>query len=364
MAIHRTGQQIVLRSGSFPDSDSVSSQASRNEKISPNRDTPTNHGIPVFPAANSDEELYHQNVLLAVERWFSLFGWPSGPHPISIPHTLRRYAVLRLSQFFMDMLHHLTGTQIPGIPCCRNLSSDIDQRTKQLLQQHEAILAFLRVQGASLFHIKPEYLLDYDWETAKNCYTAVSLYEKKHDLAYRSVDYESLSKRSWTDVLLQIYKVLVLRRVSEKSPKTILNQQKEAVNSQPLASNIYSAWELQLLSWLNTHYQSMRETIWDAGSIPSARWIVNFDLDLTDGLVLAALLAAYCPYLIHSHFRRMYTTTSSLEQILHNNIVVVQALTDLSLNIDIQVNIKLKLTKLKSDTGNRNEFELSYRRKT
>lgn len=60
----------------------------------------------------------------------------------------------------------------------------------------------------------------------------------------------------------------------------------------------------------------------------------------------------------------MYTTTSSLEQILHNNIVVVQALTDLSLNIDVQVNIKLKLTKLKSDTGNRNEFELSYRRKT
>ncbi|XP_026220063.1 cilia- and flagella-associated protein 47 isoform X2 [Anabas testudineus] len=386
MAIHRTGQQIVLRSaveailqcyrtpspasglasssssfdhnsstnknsasGSFPDSDSVSSQASRNEKISPNRDTPTNHGIPVFPAANSDEELYHQNVLLAVERWFSLFGWPSGPHPISIPHTLRRVVAkvqinhssartYRVSQnkdsrSVVDMLHHLTGTQIPGIPCCRNLSSDIDQRTKQLLQQHEAILAFLRVQGASLFHIKPEYLLDVQEFKHWFCFQSD---EKKHDLAYRSVDYESLSKRSWTDVLLQIYKVLVLRRVSEKSPKTILNQQKEAVNSQPLASNIYSAWELQLLSWLNTHYQSMRETIWDAGSIPSARWIVNFDLDLTDGLVLAALLAAYCPYLIHSHFRRMYTTTSSLEQILHNNIVVVQALTDLSLNIDIQ----------------------------
>lgn len=33
---------------------------------------------------------------------------------------------------------------------------------------------------------------------------------------------------------------------------------------------------------------------------PLARWIVNFDLDFKDGLVLAALLAAYCPYLVRS----------------------------------------------------------------
>lgn len=32
--------------------------------------------------------------------------------------------------------------------------------------------------------------------------------------------------------------------------------------------------------------------------VPSARWIVNFDLDLTDGLVLGALVAAFCPYLV------------------------------------------------------------------
>lgn len=41
------------------------------------------------------------------------------------------------------MLHHLTGAQIPGIPRCQTFSSDIDPRTKQLLQQHEAMLAFL-----------------------------------------------------------------------------------------------------------------------------------------------------------------------------------------------------------------------------
>lgn len=81
----------VPTSDSFPDSDSVSSQTSRNEEVSPNRDSPKYHGLPVFPEANSDEGLYHHNVLLAAERWFSFFGWPSGPHPISVPHTLRRY---------------------------------------------------------------------------------------------------------------------------------------------------------------------------------------------------------------------------------------------------------------------------------
>lgn len=44
----------------------------------------------------------------------------------------------------MDMLHHLTGKQIPGILHCQTFSSDIDQRTNQLLQQHEAMLNFLR----------------------------------------------------------------------------------------------------------------------------------------------------------------------------------------------------------------------------
>ncbi len=76
---------------SFQDSNSVSSQDNRDSDFSPNINTQTNLGIPDFPVADSEEGLYYQSVLLAIERWFSLFGWPSGPHPISVPHTLRRY---------------------------------------------------------------------------------------------------------------------------------------------------------------------------------------------------------------------------------------------------------------------------------
>ncbi|KAL3045754.1 hypothetical protein OYC64_013917 [Pagothenia borchgrevinki] len=347
---HNSSTNKKTTSDSFPNSDSVSGQTSRITDISPS--TPIQLGTPEFPAADSEEGLYYHNVLLAVERWFSLFGWPSGPNPISVPHTLRRVVskiqmnpstgrTYRVSQnkdsrSVVGMLHHLTGKQIPGIPRCQMFSSDIDQCTHQLLQQHEAMLTFLRVQGASLCHIRPEYLLDVQ-EFKHWC--SLQSNEEDHGLDYSSVDYESLSKRSWTDVLLQIYKVLVLCRVSERGSNSYLNPEDIdgilPVSSPPLASNIYSPYELQLLYWLNMHYKSMRNTVWGTGGVPSARWIVNFDLDLTDGLVLAALLAAYCPFLISS-LRRMYTTTNSLEHILHNNIIVAQALTALSLNLDVQ----------------------------
>lgn len=34
---------------------------------------------------------FHAEVLLTAQRWFSAHGWPSGPNPISIPSSLRRY---------------------------------------------------------------------------------------------------------------------------------------------------------------------------------------------------------------------------------------------------------------------------------
>ncbi|XP_030010449.1 cilia- and flagella-associated protein 47-like [Sphaeramia orbicularis] len=347
---HNSSTNKTSGTDSFPDSDS--GQASGDEQFSSIRDTPTNQGVPEFPSSSSAEGLYYQSVLLAVERWFTFFGWPSGPHPVSVPHTFRRvistvhtshhsgraYRVTQNkdSRSAVDMLIHLTGKQIPGIPHIQSFSKDLNQRTNQLLKHYEAMLTFLSAQGACLCHIKPEYLLD---KQEFNHWCSLQVKKPEYGVDYSNINYESLSKRSWTDVLLQIYKVFVLCRVSVGGLNAPLAQKDTdeiiPVCSQPLASNVYSPWELQLLSWLNKHYESVRKTVWGTGYAPSARWIVNFDLDLTDGLVLAALLAAYCPYLICSHFKRMYTRTSSLEQILHNNIIVVQALTTLCLNIDI-----------------------------
>ncbi|XP_054654983.1 cilia and flagella-associated protein 47-like [Dunckerocampus dactyliophorus] len=338
-------------SDSFPQSDS-GSQVSIQSCL--NTDTPrTDIGLPQFPPSTSAEGQYYQDVLLALERWFSLFGWPSGTHPISIPHTLRRTVskvelsdtvgltkrvnISKDTRSTVEMIHYLAGRRIPDVPHCQTFSTDINRRTQQLLHQHEVILAFLRVEGACLGHIRAEYLLDVP---EFNYWCSLQANVEEPGVDYRSVNYESLSKRCWTEMLLQIYKVLVLARVSESSPN--IHRQRccadddSILNIHSLPSNLYSRHELQLLSWLNLHYRCMRDTVWASGSVPPVRWIVNFDLDLTDGLVLATALAAYCPYLILSHFQRMYTTTSTLEQILHNNIIVIQALTTLSLNMDLQ----------------------------
>ncbi|CAL8289677.1 unnamed protein product [Lota lota] len=345
-------------SDSRPESQSEggSSGSRVQEEGSSGHDPAITGAVPQFPGPGTEEGFCSQGVLLAAQRWFTLFGWPDGPHPVTIPHTLRRvaskieagdsrgrcYRVIQSkdSRSVVDMLRHLSSTQPPGIPLSQSLSRDVGPRTNQLLGQHKAMLAFLRERGACLAHVRPEYLLD-THEFNHWC----SLQVKESELDYSRVDYESLSKRSWLDVLLQIYKVLVLCRVSGDvhafQAQDVMGQRevmdhREAIGHHVLGSNVYSSWELHLLAWLNTHYQAMRSSVWSTGELPAARWIVNFDLNLADGLVLATLLAAYCPHIISSHFHRMYTRSSSLEQILHNNIILVQALCTLSLNIDIQ----------------------------
>ncbi|XP_046887323.1 cilia- and flagella-associated protein 47-like [Hypomesus transpacificus] len=322
---------------------------------------PLSEGIPSFPRAESEEGLYYHSVLLAVQKWFSLFGWPRGPNPISLPHTLRRVECkvetmevgpgngrsFRVSQrrgvkTVNDMLLHLAATSLPGACSSQSLPSNPTLRLRELLDQHSNLLAFLRAQGACLSHIRPEYLLDLQefnhWRTQQAP-------TEQRTIDYSSCDYEALSTRAWTDVLLQTYKVLVLRRVREvcrgpQGPEGVEHGAVPRIDPSPLASNVYSPWERRLLSWLNLHYHNTRTSIWASdscrGGVPSARWVVNFELDLADGLVLAATLAAYCPFLIGSHFQRMYTNSCSLEQNLHNNIILCQALQTLVLGLDIQ----------------------------
>ncbi|KAG7267744.1 hypothetical protein CRUP_019649 [Coryphaenoides rupestris] len=97
--------------------------------------------------------------------------------------------------------------------------------------------------------------------------------------------------------MLQIYKVLVLCRVTldpdVKGQPEVMDPREVIGHPALMGSNVYSSCELHLLAWLNTHYQATRSS-----ELPAARWVANFDLDLADGLVLAALLAAYCPPLV------------------------------------------------------------------
>uniref|UniRef100_A0A8C7KSR8 Calponin-homology (CH) domain-containing protein n=1 Tax=Oncorhynchus kisutch TaxID=8019 RepID=A0A8C7KSR8_ONCKI len=373
LALHRSEQQIVLKSDSG-DSRSRTGSAGpgpRGKEDWPQKETEgvtdQQQGIPVFPGQDSEEGLYYHSILQAVQKWFSQFGWPRGPNPISLPRSLRR-VVCRVqtvdssssewrnsylmsqgkdTRTIYDMLRHLSGQTLPGVSTNQSLPCYLTERVQQLLHWNTVLLAFLRRQGACLSHIRPEYLLDSQEFSHWSSLQAQSQCDQR-GLDYSSKVFESLSKRAWMDVLLQTYKVLVLPRVTE-GPLSLglqscdsgsMEEQVPRIDPKPLTSNVYSTWERRLLTWLNLHYHSMRTTVWSpltsTGDVPSARWVVNFDLDLADGLVLAAVLAAYCPFLIPSHLQRMYTSISRLEQNLHNSIILSQAFTLLCLDIDIQ----------------------------
>ncbi|NXP28654.1 CFA47 protein, partial [Scytalopus superciliaris] len=308
---------------------------------------------------------FFQKTLTAIKGWFTLFGWPKGQNPISIPHSLRRDVCkvqmtiaqdkvftrnLSKDKGFCEMLFNLNGEPLPGFTASQSLPRDPTERMLQLRWQHSALLSFLKSQGACLPHVMPEFLLEPDdykmWIKVKKMKTIpkVDSFGDEHIFVLEDSTFEAVSKRAWTDVLLQIYKVFVLRRVSSRSrtfPSSLESlQNMPRIKSDLLSSNIYSPYERTILIWLNKHYEENRKIVWkdcQKGGVPPRRWIVNFDRDLLDGLVLAAQVAAYCPYLIATHFIRMYTNPGTHQQFLHNCLILVKALRAVGLNIDIKV---------------------------
>ncbi|KFV07421.1 Calponin homology domain-containing protein 2, partial [Tauraco erythrolophus] len=309
---------------------------------------------------------FFQKTLTAVKNWFTLFGWSKGQNPISIPYSLRRdvcevQMTSSQAKFFKrnlgkdtvyDMLFHLSGQLLPGITSSQSLPLDPVERVLQLHCQHSALLAFLKSQGAYLPHVLPEFLFEPDdykkWikvqTVLKGDVKHSGIFSNENILILKDSVFETMRKRAWTDVLLQVYKVFVLPRVSSRNVTDLFSlesmQNMPRINLEPLSSNIYSPYERTILTCLNKHYETNRKTVWkdcQKGGVPPMRWIVNFDRDLLDGLVLAAQLAAYCPYLIATHFVRMYTNPRTPEQFLHNCLILVNAMHAVRLAIDIKV---------------------------
>ncbi|XP_027731257.1 cilia- and flagella-associated protein 47 [Vombatus ursinus] len=367
LAYHIDDQKIMLKEGIDLVCENLPSQGSEKPKTEENEYVSVKQGQYFFPDEDKKEYPFFEKVVTAVQTWFSLFGWSQGLNPISVPESIRRDVskgelsasknkqinsnndFARYNKTIYDMLFYLNGQMLPGVATTQTLPVDDTERVIHLHWLHSTLLTFLKTQGACLPYILPEFLLepeDYKrWITMKAASKGES--EKtqmptKHTLIIEDSKFEAMSKRVWTDVLLQTYKVLVLSRIvplsSSKMP-AINIQNTPRIDPHFLSSNIYSKPERTLLSWMNTNYESTRCKIWkncDKGLPPFEKWIVNFDNDLFDGLVLAAQVAAYCPFLIPTHFVDMYTSPHSPEQRFHNCLIVVNALREVDLNIDIQ----------------------------
>eukprot|EP00118_Oscarella_pearsei_P005218 m.23689 g.23689 ORF g.23689 m.23689 type:complete len:3175 (+) comp28516_c0_seq2:43-9567(+) len=310
----------------------------------------------------SEEQWFLMEVVATARRWFSVHGWPGHPRPVDIPDGLRsalaakgggdgavgagswKVASSKKLSSVLDCVSFLCGSAIPGIPINSLIPSDPVERAKYLHWLYSTLLAFLTSQGALLGSIEADTLLEFNdfrrWHLvnlrlsgkreARN-----KQVEEEENKRLRA-QFDILSSQAWTDLLLQILKVFVLARVPARS---VGGSERSIAPSSSLGSNIYGSAEKLLLTWLNRHYEENRKGLFahlDESNQPPARWIVNFDLDLLDGLVIAACLAAYAPYLIESHLKGLYPRPSSSIERYHNAILVVEAIKTLELVYDIQ----------------------------
>ena len=82
-----------------------------------------------------------------------------------------------------------------------------------------------------------------------------------------------------------------------------------------------------LLAWLRYHYEQQRERDWmtdrhinmnpqEKQDVAKYRAIQNFHYDLSDSLVLIAVTAAYCPFLIDKYFNNLYICSRNNQEVI------------------------------------------------
>ena len=85
-----------------------------------------------------------------------------------------------------------------------------------------------------------------------------------------------------------------------------------------------------LLDWANEIFKTEKEKVWSKNP-PPARWIVNFDYDWMDGLVLATIIAKFCPWVIEK-LNEMHLNPFMPELCLHNALILTDVLKELQEN--------------------------------
>ncbi|KAL0273795.1 UNVERIFIED_CONTAM: hypothetical protein PYX00_006385 [Menopon gallinae] len=199
----------------------------------------------------------------------------------------------------------------------------------------------------------------FDYEVIKQYLFKIERMDKK--------EFNQRSTQAWLDVLIQIYRTLVLPKVVYRkftSTQVLLDLQEklsvETLNSLPnsatdvrkvlrrdslpnmenFESNIYTVQERILLNWLAHHYEQQRTVLWAGshygGQTLAPRKIDNFRTDLSDSLVLMAVTASHCPYLIPNYFVDVFPTPQSHEQVYHNAIKLTSAWREVNIGLTVE----------------------------
>jgi hypothetical protein len=132
-----------------------------------------------------------------------------------------------------------------------------------------------------------------------------------------------LSMESWVTVFYQIVKIYYLNKVTTKSFKGLPGIPSNDANVDPTMtqSNIYSVSETIMLKWMQHHYNKINPQ--------HAKTLTNFDDDLHDGLVFAALIKSH--YGNSRNVKEMKSSCFSDEHIMYNARKVIEAVHEIGL---------------------------------
>ncbi|XP_057651184.1 LOW QUALITY PROTEIN: cilia and flagella-associated protein 47-like [Diorhabda carinulata] len=208
---------------------------------------------------------------------------------------------------------------------------------------YKNVLLYMEEYGMFTKNIRPEYLLTYKrYLIFKEQF--VDNENIIDDVVLSEVDYNFLSKQSWLDLLIRIYKMLTYDRLLSDNYCTagkliVQDPFQEQSREYYLAkkdnfSSDIDEGEIKLMLWLEYHFNLKKDKLWPGKEVPS-RVIRDLCYDIRDSLPLITLTATYCPYL-EEYFRETYFEPfTDPGQLLHNACLVSEAWNKLELSYTI-----------------------------
>lgn len=178
--------------------------------------------------------------------------------------------------------------------------------------------------------IEPELLLSYKQYTILMKHNEVC-----NDSILNKFSFEKQHKTCWINLLLNIYKCLVLNRIKLESCEEYLKEIIENNLLSKMLSKVINTSENILLQWLNHHYATQSSILW-LKEKPDKKQLKSFlNIEASkDCLIFVAVTCSYCPYLI-SHFTDLFIHPVKNEEFIHNACRLVQAWNKILLSYDI-----------------------------
>ena len=157
-----------------------------------------------------------------------------------------------------DLITYLSGKRPPGQASSKAIATASQANAKDalkvLLTQYEELINYLKVNGAHLNTVRPEYLLN------TSDYTKfLKMFPKEENMKPKVIEkvYPFIAMESWITIFYQVLRIYYLNRITPKNFKSLPGMTPaEAIVDPPMTkSNIYSVAETILLKWMSYHVQ-------------------------------------------------------------------------------------------------------------